>query len=385
MPNRKIILGIESSCDETSCALVADGREVLSNVVATQIDLHTRFGGVVPEIASRAHIEAINTVIQEALDKAGVSVADISAVAVTSEPGLIGSLLIGVMAAKTLAWVWDRPLIGVNHVYAHAYAATLNAEPIEYPAVALVCSGGHTALYRCDGPTKLALLGGTIDDAAGEAFDKVASILGLGYPGGPVIDRISREANAKAVQFPRSLLHGQSLDFSFSGIKTAVLYHVNGVPGAIRRRAGKEDGCHASASSVEACSRGANEDMLQQTTTARKHGTQAKSAADLSQAQIADIAASFQAAVVDVLKIKLRRAAKLVGAKTLVLGGGVAANTALRASLTDLASKIHCRLRLPEFRFCLDNAAMIASLAYHHMREGKVDTLDLDARATVKR
>jgi N6-L-threonylcarbamoyladenine synthase len=352
MTERKIILGIESSCDETSCSLVADGTEVLSNVVASQIDLHTRFGGVVPELASRAHIEAINTVIQQAIEQSGLARADISAIAVTNEPGLIGSLLIGVMAAKTLAWAWQLPLIGVNHVYAHAYAAALNADPIQYPAVALICSGGHTALYRCAGPTEMELLGTTIDDAAGEAFDKVASILHLGYPGGPIIDKLARQANPNAVAFPRSLLGGQSLDFSFSGIKTAVLYHVNGVPGK-PVRPGEVD--------------------------------KPKGIENLSAGQVADIAASFQAAVVDVLRIKVRRAIKLVGAKTLTIGGGVAANSALRNALAQQAGRMHCTLRLPEFQYCLDNAAMTAGLAYHYLLAGQTAGLDLEAHATVKR
>ncbi|HAU38477.1 MAG TPA: tRNA (adenosine(37)-N6)-threonylcarbamoyltransferase complex transferase subunit TsaD [Phycisphaerales bacterium] len=348
-----ILLGVETSCDETACALVADGRRVLSNAVATQIDLHARFGGVVPEIASRAHIEAINTVIDKALSDAAVRPEQISAVAVTREPGLIGSLLVGVMAAKTLAWTWRVPLVGVNHVYAHAYAAALDAEPIEYPAAALICSGGHTALYRCGGPLDLELLGTTIDDAAGEAFDKVASILRLGYPGGPVIDRLSRDANPQAVHFPRTLLAGQSLDFSFSGLKTAVLYHVNGVPGTVRRRSPAPAG---------------------------KTGIE-----NFSEREIADIAASFQQAVVDVLTIKLRRAARKIGARTLVLGGGVAANSALRTSVAALAEKLGCTLRLPPMRFCLDNGAMVAGLAYHSLRVGQVSDLALEARATVRR
>ncbi|MFA6135141.1 MAG: tRNA (adenosine(37)-N6)-threonylcarbamoyltransferase complex transferase subunit TsaD [Phycisphaerae bacterium] len=349
------ILGIESSCDETAAAVVQDGRRVLSSTVATQIDLHARFGGVVPEVASRAHIEAINTVIETALAEAKLSPGDISAVAVTHEPGLIGSLLVGLMAAKTLAWLWDVPLIGVNHVYAHAYAPALDAEPIEYPAVALICSGGHTALYRCAGPAELELIGSTLDDAAGEAFDKVANILNLGYPGGPVIDRIARGGNPQAVHFPRSLLKGESLDFSFSGIKTAVLYHVQGVPGSKRRSAGHQ---------------GAGE---------------GKGAANLAPQEVADIAASFQAAVVDVLRIKLRRAAKMIGARTLILGGGVAANSALRAAMTELAHRSHAALRLPEMRFCVDNAAQTAGLAYHLFQSGCVANLDLDATATVRR
>jgi N6-L-threonylcarbamoyladenine synthase len=356
MSERRLILGIESSCDETSAAVVADGRDVLSNVVASQIELHSRYGGVVPEIASRAHIEAINSVIEQAMSKAAVTPGDLSAVAVTGEPGLIGSLLVGAMAAKTLAWVYGRPLVSVNHVYAHAYAAALDADAIEYPAAALVCSGGHTALYRCESPTEMELLGTTIDDAAGEAFDKVASILELGYPGGPVIDKAAREGNADAIDFPRSLLHGASLDFSFSGLKTAVLYHVRGVPG---RKRGPDGNYEPPAPP--------------------------RSASELSPREKSDIAASFQAAVVDVLRIKLRRAAKLTGAKTLLLGGGVAANSALRAALTDLAGKLRCTLRMPPMKFCTDNAAMIAALGYHYLRAGRISDLNLDVRATVRR
>ena len=347
------ILGIETSCDETGCAVVAGGREVLSNTVATQIDLHARFGGVVPEIASRAHIEAINTVIETALRDSPVGSGQIDAIAVTNEPGLIGSLLVGLMAAKTAALVWSAPLIAVNHIYAHAYAPALNDDPIEYPSAALICSGGHTALYRLESPTELELLGATIDDAAGEAFDKVASILRLGYPGGPAIDAAARHADPRAVDFPRSLLKGESLDFSFSGLKTAVLYHVNGVPGAIRG--------------------------------ARSQASSKRSIESFSPQEIADIAASFQAAVVDVLRIKLRRAAKLTGAKTLILGGGVSANSALRSAAGELADELHCSLRLPQLQFCLDNAAMIAGLGYHYFRAGRFAGLDLEARPTVRR
>ncbi|MGB2824561.1 MAG: tRNA (adenosine(37)-N6)-threonylcarbamoyltransferase complex transferase subunit TsaD, partial [Phycisphaerae bacterium] len=333
------------------------------------IELHARFGGVVPEIASRAHIEAINAVVSEALAGSGVRPADIDAVAVTNEPGLIGSLLVGLMAAKTLAWVWQVPLIGVNHVYAHAYAPALDAEPIEYPAVALVCSGGHTALYRCDSPTEMELLGSTMDDAAGEAFDKVASILGLGYPGGPAIDRAAEQGDPTTVSFPRSLLAGQSLDFSFSGIKTAVLYHVNGVPGSgpSAERAGPRRRCGPAR---------------------RRHEAQpnaGKGIESFTKQEIADVAAGFQAAVVDVLRIKLRRAARRVGPKTVILGGGVAANSALRSAAASLAEKLHCTLRMPDLRFCVDNAAMTAGLAYHYLQAGRIHDLSLPARATVRR
>ncbi|MFW5839314.1 MAG: tRNA (adenosine(37)-N6)-threonylcarbamoyltransferase complex transferase subunit TsaD [Planctomycetota bacterium] len=349
---RQIILGIESSCDETACAVVADGRDVLTSVVASQIDLHARFGGVVPELASRAHIEAINTVIDHALTEASVDPDQLTAIAVTCQPGLIGSLLVGLMAAKTLAFAWDLPLIGVNHVYAHAWAAALDAEPLEYPAAALICSGGHTALYHCTSPTEMHLLGSTIDDAAGEAFDKVASILQLGYPGGPVIDRAAREGNPAAVDFPRPLLKGQSLDFSFSGVKTAVLYHVNGPPVHPSRK----DQAPAEAKGIET----------------------------FSQQQVKDIAASFQAAVVDVLRIKLKRAAEQTGAKTLILGGGVAANSALRAAAEELADKLGATLRKPAMAYCVDNAAMIAGLGYHYLQHGQTHGLDLPAHATVR-
>ena len=350
MSDSTYILAVESSCDETGCAVVADGHRVLSNVVASQIDLHARYGGVVPEIASRAHIEAINTVIEQALAASDLGAEDLSAVAVTHEPGLIGSLLVGLMAAKTLAWVYGVPLIGVNHIYAHAYAPALDGPPIDYPAVALVCSGGHTALYCCQSPVDLKLLGSTIDDAAGEAYDKVASILNLGYPGGPVIDRAAQQGDPSAVDFPRTLLKGQSLDFSFSGIKTAVLYHVNGVPGAREPDPGRPYGIE-----------------------------------NFSEQEIADVAASFQAAIVDVLRIKLRRAAAVTGAKTLILGGGVSANSALRVAAAELADKLNCTLRMPAMAFCVDNAAMIGGLAYGYLQAGKTSGLDLEAHATVRK
>jgi len=354
------ILGVETSCDETACAVVADGREVLSNVVASQIELHARFGGIVPEMASRAHVEAINTVIERALADSGVGPERIAAIAVTNEPGLIGSLLVGLTAAKTLAWVWDVPLLAVNHVYAHAYSPSLNAPGIEYPAAALICSGGHTAVYRCKSPTELQLLGSTIDDASGEAFDKVAGILRLGYPGGPAIQLAAQRGNPQAIRFPRTLLGAQSLDFSFSGLKTAVLYHVNGIPGAIRPP-GKSR----------------RRRIVQRR---EKYGIE-----NFSDQEIADVAAGFQAAVVDVLRIKLRRAARATGARTLILGGGVSANSALREAVSNLAEKLHCTLRLPDKQFCLDNAAMVAGLGYHYLLAGQTVELDTPAHATVRR
>jgi len=345
---RSIILGLESTCDETACALVADGRDVLSNVVASQIELHARYGGVVPEIASRAHLEAVNTVIDQAMDAASAAPGDVAAVAVASEPGLIGSLLIGLMAAKTLAWVWDAPLIGVNHVHAHAYAPTLDDGPIDYPAVALIASGGHTSLYLVRSPMEMDLLGATVDDAAGEAYDKVAAILKLGFPGGPAVDKAAQRGDPKAVEFPRSLLRGRSLDFSFSGLKTAVLYHVNGTPGRVR----------------EGVAAGVDE---------------------LTPQQVDDIAASFQAAVVDTLRIKIRRALQDTGAGSLVIGGGVAANSALRAAAEALGEKMNVAVRMPAMAYCVDNAAMTAGLAHHHLAAGRIDDLTLPATATVRR
>ena len=281
--------------------------------------------------------------------------------AVTHEPGLIGSLLVGLMAAKTLAWVWEVPLLGVNHIYAHTYAAALDSDALAYPAAALICSGGHTALYRCDSPTEMELLGTTIDDAAGEALNKVASILKLGYPGGPVIDRVAKSGNPAAVDFPRTLLEGQSLDFSFSGLKTAVLYHVNGVPQRPQRAIkGRQGAVNPPAAVVPR-------------------------AAALTAQQTADIAASFQAAVIDVLKTKMRRAVQRTGARTIIIGGGVSANSALRMAAAELAGKLHCKLRLPALQYCVDNAAMIAGLGYHYYRLGRTSDLDLEAQATVRK
>jgi N6-L-threonylcarbamoyladenine synthase len=349
MSERTLIFGIESSCDETSAAVVADGHDVLSNVVASQIDMHTRFGGVVPELASRAHIEAVNTVMTQALEQAGVEPGELAAVAVTHEPGLIGSLLVGLMAAKTAAWMWGKPIVPVNHVHAHAYAASLDEAPIEYPALALIASGGHTAIYNFDALDQPTLLATTADDAAGEAFDKVSSILELGYPGGPAIDKAAEHGNPKAVRFPRTRLKARPLDFSFSGLKTAVLYHVKGVPGAKHR-------------------------------PSQKTGV-----GELTEELKCDLAASFQAAAVDVLIDRLRKIATDVQPVSVVLGGGVAANRALRAAADALGDEMGFAVRRPAMKYCTDNAAMIAGLGYHHFVAGKLAGLDLAATATVRR
>jgi len=364
MNDAPIILGIETSCDETACAVVRGGRDVLASVVASQVDLHARYGGVVPELASRAHIEAINGLIDRALADAAVRPAELAAIAVTHEPGLIGSLLVGVMAAKTLAWAWGRPLVAVNHVHAHAYAPALDAEPIAYPATALIASGGHTALYRCDGPLELTLLGTTRDDAAGEAFDKVAGILHLGYPGGPAIQRAAEGGSPAAVKLPRSLQNDPSLDVSFSGLKTAVLYQVNGQPGGSERpRRRQRAGARRAA--------------------AQPHAGQGIES--FTAQEVADLAASFQAAVVDVLRAKLRRAARQLGARSLIVGGGVSANAALRAAAAEEANALGCTLRLPALAYCIDNAAMVAGLAFHKLRAHQTADLNLAARATVGR
>jgi N6-L-threonylcarbamoyladenine synthase len=333
------ILGIESTCDETAAAVVVDGYDVRSNVVASQVELHAKYRGVVPEIASRAHIENVLPVLREAMSGAGVTLDDVDAVAVAHRPGLIGSLLIGVTAAKTLAWAAGKPLVGVDHVHAHLYSVMLEKnEPPPMPAVGLVVSGGHTALYRVGSWLDVELIGSTIDDAVGEAYDKVAAILGLGYPGGPVIDRLANDGDPRAVAFPRTLLGRDSLDFSFSGLKTAVLYHVRGVPG-------------------------------------RGEDVKAARPVELSDAHLRDVAASFQAACVDVIVKKLRRAIERVGARSVVVGGGVSANRGLREALDHLPVPAF----VPPMRYCTDNAAMSAGLADVYVREGRFSALDLDA------
>ncbi|MFQ5494959.1 MAG: tRNA (adenosine(37)-N6)-threonylcarbamoyltransferase complex transferase subunit TsaD [Phycisphaerae bacterium] len=334
------VLGIETSCDETSAAVVVNGRDVRSNVIASQIDLHRKFGGVVPEIASRAHIERLDAVIEEALAVAGCGLVDVDAVAVTNRPGLVGALLIGVTFAKTLSWVLDKPLAAVDHIAAHAYSPAIDAADTPWPAVALVVSGGHTSLFRVGSPTRITRLGATTDDAAGEAFDKVATILGLEYPGGPQIERVARDGDARRIDFPRTMLRPDSLDFSFSGIKTAVLYHVNGP--------GKTSG-----------------------------GLQ-----KLSPADVADIAASFQQAVVDVLVRKTMLAIAQTGLSAVVLGGGVAANRALRGTLLAACNERKLTLHAAAMEYCTDNAAMIAALGYHHFTAGDTVGLDLDAHPT---
>lgn len=336
-------MGIETSCDETAAALVADGKVVKSSVVASQAKLHEKYGGVVPEIASRAHIEKIYPVIKEAMEQANVTKDDIDAIAIANQPGLTIALVVGVTAAKTLSFAWNKPLIAINHLHAHLQSAIMSAESVELPAAALIVSGGHTSLYDYHSPLKPELLGCTIDDAAGEAFDKVATILKLPYPGGPSIEKAAVGGNPKAIDFPRSMLGRDSLDFSFSGIKTAVLYYCRG------------------------------QDMKGE-----------NKVDSMSRQEIADIAASFQAAVVDVLIKKTKRAAKKIGAKTILLGGGVAANSSLRTALQETceSSVPPIKLLVAPKQYCTDNAVMVASLGYYKFKAGLFADLTLEPKAS---
>jgi N6-L-threonylcarbamoyladenine synthase len=348
----KLILGIETSCDETAAAVVDDADAVRSNVVWSQHALHERYRGVVPEIASRAHLECVTPVIDEAVRQAGVTLAELDAIAVGNRPGLIGSLLVGVTAAQALAWSLNKPLVAVNHVHAHLYAPMLNPADRDvvagaYPTLGLVVSGGHTSLYLVHDPRTLEPLGRTIDDAVGEAYDKAAVILGLGYPGGPIVDRLAKGGDPAAVDLPRSML-GDGLDFSFSGLKTAVLYAVRGQP----------------------VGRGAE---------ARFE----RSADDLTDARKADLAASFQAAAIDALIRKLDRALQRhPETRSLILGGGVSANSLLRARAAELAADRGLPLHLPAMPFCVDNAAMIAGLGRHHLAAGDLAPLDVPAMSS---
>lgn len=331
----KKLLAIESSCDETAAAVIAEDRSVLSNVVASQAQMHEKFGGVVPEIAARCHVESFLPVIDEAMQQAEVTFDDLSAVAVATHPGLVGSLIIGVTAAQTISLAQQLPLIAVDHVLAHLYACRMNRAEDIYPSVGLVVSGGHTNLYLLTGPTQAELIGSTIDDAAGEAFDKVAQILDLGYPGGPMIEKLARQGDAKAVRFPRSFLKEEALRFSFSGLKTAVLYEVKGQPGA----------------------RQEPEPMTEQ--------------------RRADIAASFQQAVIDVLVGKLQQSIARHQPKTICIGGGVAANQTLIRAIEQMAVKQKVELLTAPRELTTDNAAM-AAIAWEQYEQQDFANLDLE-------
>ena len=326
-----LVLGIETSCDETAAALVMGGNDVVSSVVSSQIEIHAEFGGVVPEIASRAHLDALNPVVARAIVEAGVDDSRIDVVACTYGPGLIGALLVGVSAAKALALAWDVPFVGVNHLEAHLYSAFLEDPSLEFPLMVLLVSGGHTMLIEMEGHGRYRLLGQTIDDAAGEAFDKVARFLDLGYPGGPAIDAAALNGDSDAIRFPRAMMD-DNLNFSFSGLKTAVINYV------------------------------------------RKHP-------DVSSA---DVAASFQMAVIDVLVTKARRAAKQIGAKGIVLGGGVAANSLLREELLGACAADGIRGFLPSRALCTDNAAMIAAAGWYRLASDGPTNLNVGAFPNLK-
>jgi N6-L-threonylcarbamoyladenine synthase len=325
-----IVLGIESSCDETAAAVVADGRRIVSSVVASQDDVHAPYGGVVPELASRRHIEVIVPVIERALHEARVGLRDVDGIAVTHGPGLVGSLLVGTSLAKSLAWVHRTPLVGVNHLEGHIFAAFLTEDPPEYPFLALVVSGGHTALYHARAPLEYELVGQTRDDAAGEAFDKVAKLLGLGFPGGPLIQRAAESGDPGAVAFPPARMTDGARDFSFSGLKTSVSLHV------------------------------------------KRH-------APLSATQVADVAASFQATVVRTLVRRTLAAAAALGVRRVVLTGGVAANGPLREALASEASAQGVRVHIPPRQLCTDNAAMIAAAGSARLAAGERAPLTLNA------
>ena len=328
-------LAIETSCDETAAAVFTDELVVRSSVVASQTDLHARFGGVVPEIASRAHLRNLLPVIDEALTRAGIALEDIGCVAVHNTPGLVGALLVGVSAAKMLSLGLGVPLVAVNHVASHIFACRMAAGCDIFPCIGLVVSGGHTALFRCDTALSLDLLGGTRDDAAGEAFDKVAAILGLGFPGGPAVEREATLGNPKAFAFPRAFHDDARLEFSFSGLKTAVLY-----------------ACHG-------------QDVARATPPPPGN-------------KRADLAASFQAAVVDVLMHKCKQALRKSGLTRLAVGGGVTANQSLRAALEVMCEKEGAELFIPPLALCTDNAAM-AALAVEKWKRGEFAPADLDA------
>lgn len=331
-----LILAIESSCDETAAAVVKNGREVLSNVISSQIDLHTLYGGVVPEIASRKHIEKINQVIEQALDDANVKLTDIDAIGVTYGPGLVGALLVGVAEAKAISYAANIPLVGVHHIEGHVSANYIENKDLEPPFLCLIVSGGHTHLVLIKEYGTYEIIGRTHDDAAGEAYDKVARAIGLGYPGGPKIDKLAKEGNKDAIPFPRAHIEGSPFDFSFSGVKSAVLNHINL--------------CNMKKEEINA----------------------------------ADIAASFQEAVVDVLVTRTIAAAKEYKMDKVAIAGGVASNSALRTAMKEACDREGLKLYHPSALYCTDNAAMIGTAAYYDFKNGKRSGLDLNAVPNLK-
>lgn len=330
-----LTLGIETSCDETAIAVLADGRTVLSNVISSQIDIFKNYGGVVPEIASRHHLENINSVLAQALAEADVTLDDMDLIGVTDGPGLVGALLMGVSTAKALAFAKDIPLIGVHHLMSHISANYIQYPELEPPFMALITSGGHTEIVRVDDYLSCEVLGGTRDDAVGEAYDKVARVMGLGYPGGPKIDRIAAEGNPEAIHFKRVYLEKDSYDFSFSGLKTSVLNYINS-----EKQAGRE-------------------------------------------INRADVAASFQEAVMDVITEKAVQAVKQSGMKKLVMAGGVAANLRLRTKLSELCGRSGIELYRPRPSLCTDNGAMVACSAYYKYKSGQRGSMEMDANPSM--
>lgn len=341
-----LILGIETSCDESAAAVTDGPQAVRSSVVATQHDLHERYAGVVPELASRAHLQRLMPVIEEAVDAAGVTLQDLDAIAIGHTPGLIGSLLVGVAAAKALAWSLGVPLIGVHHLLAHLHAPALEDEPIAFPAIALIASGGHTAVYRQESTMQAELLGSTIDDAVGEAFDKAATMLEAGYPGGPAIERLARDGDAAAFDLPVTRLRGARFGFSFAGLKTALLYAARGHP----------------------VGRGPASRFPREV-------------AELDAKTRADLAASFQRASVEALIAGVEHVLQRESVASLCGGGGVLANSLLREKLSQCADRHHAVLRIPPMRYCIDNAAMIAGLGSHMLERGHTASWDLQAAA----
>jgi len=334
--NKKIILAIESSCDETSAAVVVNGREVLSNVIASQIDTHKKFGGVVPEVASRMHIEVIDSVVKAALEEAKVSLKDIDAIGVTYGPGLVGALLVGLQYAKGLSLGSNKPLLGVNHIQGHISANFIEHKDLKPPFVSLVVSGGHTFIVYVKGYRDFEVIAQTRDDAAGEAYDKVARALGLGYPGGPKIDKLAKEGNENAIEFPRAKFQDDTLDFSFSGVKSAVLNYLN--------KAKMKD----------------------------------------EEINTADIAASFQKAIIDVLKTNLFLTCERRGIKKIAVAGGVASNSCLRETLQNEGAKREIEILFPSPILCTDNAAMIGSAAHFNYQAGIISDLDINAKPNLK-